>query len=70
MAHELVLTTILGSGQLIEESGREPAELRKMVTSPGGTTAEAIKELEQRNFSDLITRAVKAAYERAKQLGG
>ena len=69
IAQELVLTTVLGSGQLIEESGREPAELRRMVTSPGGTTAEAVSELEKGNFSDLIARAVRAAYERARQLG-
>lgn len=69
MAQELVLTTILGSGQLIKESGREPAELRRMVTSPGGTTAEALRELEQGNFTGLIARAARAAYERAKQLG-
>jgi pyrroline-5-carboxylate reductase len=69
IAQELVLTTILGSGQLIEESGREPAELRRMVTSPGGTTAAALKEFDQGNFHDLIARAVRAAYERAKQLG-
>lgn len=70
MAQELALTTALGSGQLIEESGREPAELRRMVTSPGGTTAEALRELQQGKFTELITRAVRAAYERAKQLGG
>ena len=69
MAQELVLTTVLGSSRLIEESGREPAELRRMVTSPGGTTAEALRELEQGNFADLLARAVRAAYERAKQLG-
>ena len=69
MAHELVLTTILGSGHLIEKSGREPAELRRMVTSPGGTTAEALRELEQGRFSDLLSRAVAAAYNKAKQLG-
>ncbi len=69
MAQELVLTTVLGSGHLIEESDREPAELRRMVSSPGGTTAEALKELEKGNFTDLIARAVRAAYERAKQLG-
>ncbi len=69
MAQELVLTTVLGSGHLIEESGKGPAELRRMVTSPGGTTAEALRELEQGNFPDLIARAVRAAYERAKQLG-
>jgi len=69
-ARELVLTTVLGSGYLIEESGREPAELRRMVASPGGTTAEALKELEQGKFAELLMRAVRAAYERAKQLGG
>ena len=69
MAQELVLTTVLGSSQLIEESGREPAELRRMVTSPGGTTAEALRELTQGEFADLLARAVRAAYERAKQLG-
>ena len=69
MAQELVLATVLGSSHLIEESDREPAELRRMVTSPGGTTAEALSELEQGNFTGLITRAVRAAYEKAKQLG-
>ncbi len=69
MAQELVMTTILGSGQLIEESDREPAELRRMVTSPGGTTAEALQQLQQGNFTDLIARAIRAAYDRAKQLG-
>ena len=69
MAQELVLTTVLGSGHLIEESGKGPAELRRTVTSPGGTTAEALRKLEQGNFPDLIARAVRAAYERAKQLG-
>jgi len=68
-ARELVLTMVIGSGHLIEESGIEPAELRRMVTSPGGTTAEALKELEQGKFADLLMRAVRAAYERAKQLG-
>ena len=68
-AKELVITTVLGAGHLIVESGKEPAELRRMVTSPGGTTAEAIRELEQGKFSPLISKAVRAAYERAKQLG-
>jgi pyrroline-5-carboxylate reductase len=69
MAQELVLTTVLGSSHLIEESDREPAELRRMVTSPGGTTAEALRELDQGDFTALIARAVRAAYEKAKQLG-
>jgi len=69
IAHELVLHTMLGSGYLIQRSDKEPAELRRMVTSPGGTTAEALLQLEQGRFSDLVMRAVTAAYNKAKRLG-
>jgi pyrroline-5-carboxylate reductase len=65
----LVLQTMLGAGHLIQRSGKEPAELRRMVTSPGGTTAEALKQLEKGKFTDLVKRAVEAAYKRAKELG-
>jgi pyrroline-5-carboxylate reductase len=70
MAEALVLQTMLGSGHFIQASGEEPAELRRKVTSPGGTTAEALLRLEKGGFSQLIIEAVRAAYERAKQLGG
>ncbi|MDD5287844.1 MAG: pyrroline-5-carboxylate reductase [Dehalococcoidales bacterium] len=70
MAKELVIGTVLGVAHLIQQSGKEPAELRRMVTSPGGTTAEAIRKFEESGFTDLIYQAVKAAYEKAKQLGG
>ncbi len=66
---ELVLQTLLGSGRLVQKSDKSPAELRRMVTSPGGTTAEALKKLEEGGFHDLIKEAVIAAYNRAKQLG-
>ncbi|MFC2123027.1 pyrroline-5-carboxylate reductase [Bacteroidota bacterium] len=66
---ELVLQTLLGSGRLVQKSDKSPAELRRMVTSPGGTTAEALKKLEEGGFHELIKEAVKAAYNRAKQLG-
>jgi len=69
MAKELALQTLLGSVRLIEQSDRSPAELRKMVTSPGGTTEQALLKLEEGKFHALIQEAVKAAYERAKQLG-
>jgi len=69
MAEELVLQTILGSGHLIQKSGREPVELRRMVTSPGGTTAEALLQLEKGGFSELLKQAVIAAYNKAKELG-
>ena len=69
MAQQLALQTLLGSGHLIQQSDKSPAELRKMVTSPGGTTAQAMLKLEEGRFHDLMQEAVKAAYERAKQLG-
>ncbi len=69
MALELVLQTMLGSGHLIQRSGKEPAELRRVVTSPGGTTAQALEQLEKGNFAELIKRAVKAAYNKARELG-
>jgi len=70
MAQELVIQTLLGSGRFIQRSGKPPAELRRMVTSPGGTTAEALLQLEKGRFTDLIRQAVSAAYNKAKRLGG
>ena len=69
MAQELVLQTLLGSGQFLQRSGKPPDELRRMVTSPGGTTAEAIAQFEKGRFSELVMRAVSAAYNRARELG-
>ena len=69
IAEELVLQTMLGSAQLIQKSGKSPAELRRMVTSPGGTTAEAMLHFEKDGFPDLVRQAVSAAYEKAKTLG-
>ena len=70
MARTMVLQTMLGAGRLIEKSGTEPAELRRMVTSKGGTTAEALRVFEEGNFSPLVVRAVAAAHRRARELGG
>jgi pyrroline-5-carboxylate reductase len=69
IAQELVLETLLGSGHLVQKSGKEPSELRRMVTSPGGTTAEALLQLEKGGFSDLILQAVIAAHNKARRLG-
>ena len=68
-AKQMVMGTVLGSAHLLAQSGKEPAELRKMVTSPGGTTAEAIQTFEKGGFSDLVHQAVKAAYEKSQKLG-
>jgi pyrroline-5-carboxylate reductase len=69
MAKELVLQTVLGSERFAQKSGKELAELRRMVTSPGGTTAEALLQFEKGEFTDLVKQAVKAAYDKAKELG-
>ncbi len=70
MASRLALQTVAGSTQLVRESGRHPAELKDMVTSPGGTTAEALLTLEQGAFKGVVIEAVAAAYEKSKALGG
>ncbi len=69
MARKLVLQTVLGSTKLTLETGRHPAELRDMVTSPGGTTAEALSRLEEGGLRATVLDAVMAAYEKAKTLG-
>ncbi|MBA7616769.1 Pyrroline-5-carboxylate reductase [subsurface metagenome] len=70
MAQQLVLEMMLGSVHFMQKSGKEAAELRRMVTSPGGTTAEALLRLEKGGFSDLLKQAVNAAHDKAKRLGG
>ena len=67
-AKELTLQTILGSAYMVEKTEKHPAELRNMVTSPGGTTAEALAQLERGGFRSSILEAVIAAYEKAKRL--
>ncbi len=69
MAQELVLQTMLGAAHLIQKSGKSPAELRRLVTSPGGTTAEAIAHLEKGRLGELVAKAVTAAYNKAIKLG-
>ena len=69
MSHKLALQTVLGSAQLMVNSGKHPAELRNMVTSPGGTTAEGLLALEEAGFRTAILNAVTAAYEKSINLG-
>jgi len=70
IAQELVLQTMLGAGHFLQKSGQPPAELRRKVTSPGGTTAEALNVFEQGHFAELVKQAVQAAYNKAMMLGG
>lgn len=68
-ARKLAIQTVLGSVLLAKDSGRHPAELKDMVTSPGGTTVEALLALEQGGFTASVIQAVRAAYEKSKALG-
>ncbi|HVQ55856.1 MAG TPA: pyrroline-5-carboxylate reductase [Pyrinomonadaceae bacterium] len=69
MAKELVQETMLGSVRFAMESHKHPAELRNMVTSPGGTSAEAIYQMEKGTLRTVLSKAVYAAYKRAVSLG-
>lgn len=68
-AERLVLQTVRGSVDYAQQSGKHPAELRNQVTSPGGTSAEAIYQLEKGGLRTVLSRAVYAAYRRSVELG-
>lgn len=69
IAEQLVLQTIKGSASYYQGAARHPATLRNQVTSPGGTSAEALYYLEKAGFRTAISRAVWAAYQRSLELG-
>ena len=69
IAEQLVLQTIKGSASFYEQAQRHPATLRNQVTSPGGTSAEALYYLEKAGFRTAISRAIWAAYQRSVELG-
>jgi len=69
VAQELVHQTMLGSVLFARESHKHPAELRNMVTSPGGTSAEAIYQMEKGSLRTVLSKAVWSAYQRAEALG-
>lgn len=68
VAQQLVTQTILGSTITVEKTGKHPADLRNTVTSPGGTTTEALLRLEKGGFRSLLLEAVAAAYQKAEYL--
>jgi len=68
-AEKLVLQTVRGSVDYARQSGLHPAELRNQVTSPGGTTAEALYHLEKGGLRTVLSEAVNAAYRRSVELG-
>jgi pyrroline-5-carboxylate reductase len=70
IAEKLVLQTMRGSVEYAAQSGQHLAMLRNEVTSPGGTSAEAIYQLEKGGLRTVISRAIWAAYQRSVGLGG
>ncbi len=69
VAHDLVVETLEGSTAFAKSSGDHPAVLRNMVTSPGGTSAAALHELESGRLRTVLSEAVWAAYRRTVELG-
>jgi pyrroline-5-carboxylate reductase len=69
LATASALQTVIGAARYAEKTSRHPAELRAQVTSPGGTTAAALRVLESGAFRSDVLEAVVAAFERAKALG-
>jgi pyrroline-5-carboxylate reductase len=69
IAEQIVLQTVAGSANFAKASGKHMAELRNMVTSPGGTSAEAIYQMEKGSLRTVFSRAVYAAYQRTQTLG-
>jgi pyrroline-5-carboxylate reductase len=68
IAEKLVLETFKGSIALLEQSGKCPEELRRQVTSPGGTTEAALKVFEKKVFHDIVHLAVLSAHNRSREL--
>lgn len=68
IAYKLAVQTMEGSVKMLKESDRSPTELRRMVTSPGGTTIAALEQLEKGAIRFFIIKAIKAATNRAEEL--
>ena len=68
-ATELVVQTIVGSAKLLRDTGEHPTVLRERVTSPGGTTAAAVRRLEEGKVRADFLAAIEAARDRARELG-
>jgi pyrroline-5-carboxylate reductase len=68
VATELIIQTMLGSAKMLRDTGRHPVELREMVTSPGGTTIEAIRRLEEAGVRAAFLNAIDAAKRRSEEL--
>ena len=69
LAADLIVQTALGSAVMLRDSGEHPVQLREAVTSPGGTTIAAIRELERHSVRAALIAAIEAAHARSVELG-
>lgn len=67
-ARTLVVQTLLGASRMLDEAGESPAELRRRVTSPNGTTRAAIESFRAGGFEALVDTALRAAQVRGQEL--
>ena len=68
-ALEMVIQTVCGAATMLRESGEHPVLLREAVTSPAGTTASAVRELEKHRVRAAFVAAIEAARDRGRELG-
>ena len=69
VAADLIVQTALGSAVMLRDSGEHPVQLREAVTSPGGTTIAAVRELERHGVRAALIAAIEAAHDRSVELG-
>jgi pyrroline-5-carboxylate reductase len=69
VAEQLVYQTVQGSVEYARQAGRHLATLRNQVTSPGGTSAEALYQIEKGGLRTVLSRAIWAAYQKSRKLG-
>ena len=69
-AYQIVAQTVLGSAKMLLETGKHPGQLKDEVTSPAGTTIEAVRVLENGNFRGNIIEAVAACTKKSKEMAG
>ncbi len=67
-AYQFAAQAVMGSAKMVLETGKHPAELKDMVCSPGGTTIDAVKVLEEKGFRAAVMDAMEACIEKSKRL--